>query len=111
MLTPRPITANPGQTIYISVQAETANVLVTLSGTGFTTVQGTTGANRSATIPVVMPSTAGTYQLYANATGYDRSLIAVIVSGATNLQLTIPSGTNRVQTVPIGSQGYVAGSV
>ena len=105
VLTPRPITANPGQRIFISVQAERANVLVTLSGTGFTTVQGTTGANRSATIPVVMPSTAGTYQLYANAPGYDRSLIAVIVSGApSNLQLTIPSGTNRVQNVPIGSQ-------
>ena len=105
VLTPRPITANPGATLNIVVQAETSGVLVVLSGTGFTTVSSPTASNRQATIPVVMPTTAGTYLLRATATGYDSQSISVIVSGSatTNIpvQLTIPSG--QTQTVPIQS--------
>ena len=97
--------ANAGETLNIVVQADNPGVLVALSGTGFTTVSAPTGSNRSATIPVVMPDTAGTYQLYANATGYDPELIVIVVSGSatTNVpvELTIPSG--QTQTVSIGS--------
>lgn len=102
-----PLNVDAGETFHIVVQAEAPRVPITLSGAGFATVSGTTGANRSATIDVVMPSTAGLYQLYANAPGYERVLIAIRVSGSvapTNVpvRLTIPSGTNRVQTVDIG---------
>ncbi len=108
VLTPRPINARPGEDININVRAENPGVQITLSGTGFTTVGGTTDNNRSVTISVEMPSTAAIYRLYANATGYERELIVINVSGTatpTNapVRLTIPSGTNRVQTVPIGS--------
>ena len=105
VLTPRPITANPGETINIVVQAENPGVLVALSGIGFTPVSAPTASNRQATIRVVMPNNAGSYLLEASATGYDSESIAIIVSGSatTNVpvQLTIPSG--QTQTVSIGS--------
>ncbi|MYF99833.1 T9SS type A sorting domain-containing protein [Candidatus Poribacteria bacterium] len=105
--TPRPISGNAGETLNIVVGAGTANVLITLSGVGFTAATGVTGTNGFVTIPIDLPNTAGSYQLYANAAGYERELIVVIVSGTATtgvpVRLTIPSGTNRVQTGTIGS--------
>ena len=99
-----------GQSYNIVIDAGRQGVLVTLSGTGFTSAQGTTLANGFATIPIVLPSTTGTYQLYASAAGYDRKLIPVNVTVGTApptddppVRLTIPSGTNPAQTVTIGS--------
>ncbi|MDE0634311.1 MAG: Ig-like domain-containing protein [Candidatus Poribacteria bacterium] len=105
--TPRPFSGNAGETVNIVVGTGTAGVSITLSGVGFTSATGTTVASGFATIPIVLPTTAGNYQLYANANGYERELIVVIVSGTapTNVpvRLTIPSGTNPAQTVTIGS--------
>ena len=107
VLTHTPVNANAGDTYNVVIDAGAPNVLVTLSGTGFQVAQGTTGSNNSVTIPVVIPNTAGTYQLYANATGYTPQLIVVIVTGNVTrttgvpVRLTIPSG--QTQTVNIGS--------
>ena len=70
------------------------------------TVSGPSGA--TATIPVTLPNT-GSFLLTARANGYQDESISVLVSGSTTpttevpVRLTIPSGTNRVQTVTIGS--------
>ena len=107
ILTPRPVNVTAGATYNVVIDAGAPNVLIALSGTGFQVVQGTTGPNGSVTIPVVIPNTAGTYQLYANATGYDQEPIVVIVTGNVTrptgvpVRLTIPSG--QTQTVAIGS--------
>ncbi len=99
-----------GQSYNIVVDAGRQGVLVTLSGTGFTSAQGTTLANGFATIPIVLPSTTGTYELYASAAGFDRKLIPVTVTVGSApptddppVRLTIPSGTDQAQTVTIGS--------
>ena len=108
ILTHTPVTANAGDTYDIVIDAGAPNVLITLSGTGFPTVTGTTGSNNSVTIPITIPNTAGTYQLYANATGYTQELIVVTVTGSVTpttgvpVRITIPSG--QTQTVNIGSR-------
>ena len=107
VLTHTPVNANAGDTYNVVIDAGAPNVLVTLSGTGFQVAQGTTGSNNSVTIPITIPNTAGTYQLYANATGYTPQLIVVIVTGNVTrttgvpVRITIPSG--QTQTVNIGS--------
>ena len=105
-VTPNPILgATAGQRYSIVVGAGRQGVLVTLSGTGFTSAQGTTLANGSVTLFITLPSTTGTYQLYANANGYTRKLIPVTVirggSPGGPVQLRIPSG--QTQTVTIGN--------
>ncbi|MYG00220.1 T9SS type A sorting domain-containing protein [Candidatus Poribacteria bacterium] len=70
------------------------------------TVSGPSGA--TATIPVTLPNT-GSFLLTASAPNYQSTSISVFVSGSTTpttevpVRLMIPSGTNRVQTVTIGS--------
>ncbi len=107
-VTPNPILgATAGQRYSIVVGAGRQDVLVTLSGNGFTSAQGTTLPNGSVTIFITLPSTTGTYQLYASAPGYERKLIPVTVtrggtpSTGTSVELRIPSG--QTQSVAIGT--------
>ena len=101
---------NPGQSLPIVIRTvpAAADVDIELSGTGFQTATGRTGADGSATISIVLPNTPGSYSLYATATGYNRRLVRVTVSGTATsthvpVQLAILNSTERVQTVTIGS--------
>ena len=110
VLTQRPIRGTPGQTVnvQVSIGVQRSGVQVSITGDAITTSTASTNSSGVATIPVVLPRTAATYLLYANASGYAEERISVIVSGSAMtptgnppVRLEIPSG--QTQTVSIGS--------
>ncbi|GEM_PF-738960 len=109
VLTQRPIRGAPGETVevQVSIGAQRSGVQVSIRGDAITTSTSSTISSGVATIPVVLPRTAATYLLYANAPGYAEARIVVIVSGSATtstgnppVRLEIPSG--QTQTVSIG---------
>ena len=103
-------TGTVGTPLNIIIGTGTTPVLVTLSGNHIRTASGTSVQGPSgftATIPVT-PTAAGTHLITARATGFQNTSISLTVSGTappTNVpvRITIPSGTNRAQSVAIGS--------
>ena len=83
---------------------------VTLSGTGFTTTSAIALNGFVARVPITLPTTAGNYTLFANATGYGSTSV-ILTGGATTQDTGSSPAGGEADSIEIDGQRRRSGTV
>ena len=83
---------------------------VTLSGTGFTTTSAIALNGFVGRVPITLPTTAGNYTLFANATGYGSTSV-ILTGGATTQDTGSSPAGGEADSIEIDGQRRRSGTV